>query len=54
MLNGTMTVSVEKIGVEECSVGDIFSTESGGWDYLKYSELNDLNDEGRKIFVIPL
>lgn len=46
--NGTMAISVEEIG--ECGVGDIFSTESGGWVYLKYSELNDLNNEGRKIF----
>lgn len=23
---------------------------TGGWDYLKADELNDLSDEGRKIF----
>ena len=46
--NGTMTISAEEIG--RCNVGDILSTESGGWEYLKYEELNDLNDEGRKIF----
>lgn len=46
--NGIMTVSAEEIG--ECDVGDILSTESGGWLYLKEEELNDLNDNGRKIF----
>lgn len=44
--NGTMTVSAEEIG--ECSVGDILSTETGGWMYLKEAELQDLNDSGRK------
>lgn len=43
-------VSIDEIGAEECSIGDILSTETGGWDYLKYEELDDLNDEGRKIF----
>ena len=44
----TMTVTQEEIG--ECSVGSILSTETGGWDYLQYEELNDLTEEGRKIF----
>lgn len=46
--NGTMTVPVEEIG--ECNIGDILSTETGGWLYLKKEELKDLNDTGRKIF----
>ncbi|MGN0606635.1 MAG: hypothetical protein ACI4JM_08945 [Oscillospiraceae bacterium] len=43
-----MKVSTDEIGF--CDVGDILSTETGGWDYLKADELNDLSDEGRKIF----
>lgn len=43
-----MIISVEDIGI--CNIGDVLSTETGGWDYLKYNELNDLNDEGRQIF----
>ncbi|MBR1863269.1 MAG: hypothetical protein IJ806_04200 [Ruminococcus sp.] len=48
--NGTWTVPIEEIGIEECKAGDIFSTETGGWLYLEYEELNDLTDEGQKIF----
>ena len=47
--SGTMTISVEEIG--ECDVGDILSTETGGWLYLKEEELKDLNDDGRRIFI---
>ena len=46
-------VSVEWFGFDEdhtFHVGDIFSTETGGLDYLKYEELDDLTEEGRKIF----
>lgn len=32
------------------SVGDILSTETGGFDYLEPEELNDLTKEGRRIF----
>lgn len=46
--DGKWTISSEDVG--ECSVGDVLSTETGGWEYLKYEELNDLNDEGRQIF----
>lgn len=46
--NGRMTVPVEEIG--ECNIGDILSTETGGWLYLKEEELKDLNESGRKIF----
>lgn len=43
-------ISIDEIGVEECSIGSILSTETGGWYYLEFEELDDLNDEGRKIF----
>ena len=46
-------VSVDWFGFDEehtFHVGDIFSTETGGFDYLKYEELDDLTEEGRKIF----
>ena len=42
-------VPAEEIGIE-CEVGDILSTETGGWLYLEYGEVSDLTDEGRKIF----
>ena len=48
-INNAWTVPTEEIGIE-CNVGDILSTETGGWLHLKYEELNDLTDEGRKIF----
>jgi len=50
MPESSWTVSIEEIGVEECNIGDILSTETGGWLYLKYQELNDLTEEGQKIF----
>ncbi|MDE6780359.1 MAG: hypothetical protein K2J40_02730 [Ruminococcus sp.] len=46
--NGTMTVPVEEIG--KCNIGDILSTETGGWFYLREEDLKDLNDTVRKIF----
>lgn len=46
--SGKWNVPIEEIG--ECIIGDILSTETGGWTYLKFEELNDLNDEGRRIF----
>ena len=44
----TMQVPAEEIGV--CDVGDILSTETGGWAFLRCEELRDLSEEGRKIF----
>ena len=46
-------VPVEWFGFDEehgFCVGDILSTETGGLDYLNYEELDDLTEEGRKIF----
>ena len=46
-------VSVEWFGFAEehdFHVGDILTTETGGMDYLKYKELDDITKEGRKTF----
>ncbi|MBQ8965654.1 hypothetical protein [Ruminococcus sp.] len=45
---GDVSFSMEETG--NCKVGDILSTETGGWLYLEYKELNDLTEEGRRIF----
>ena len=47
---GTWTVPREEIGLEDCKAGDILSTETGGWLYLREDELEDITDEGRRIF----
>ena len=41
-------VSIEEIGYSE--VGDILSTETGGWLFLREEELTDLTEEYRGIF----
>ena len=49
-------VSVEWFGFDkehDFHVGDIFSTETGGVDYLQYEELEDITEEGRKFFFMP-
>ena len=46
--NSTMTVPMDEIG--ECEVGDVLSTESGGWLMLDIEELKELSDDGRKTF----
>ena len=44
---GPWKVSVEEIGV--CEIGEVLSTESGGWDILRREELDQLNEEGWKM-----
>lgn len=48
-VDGTlMEVPVEEL--EDCNIGDVFSSETGGLEYLQYDELEDLSEKGRKIF----
>ena len=43
-----MAVDMEEIG--ERNIGDVLSSETGGWLYLSYDEINDLSEEGKIIF----
>ncbi|MDO5156131.1 MAG: hypothetical protein Q4D51_09220 [Eubacteriales bacterium] len=43
-----MAVDIEEIG--ECDIGDVLSSETGGWSYIQYNEINDLSEEGKKVF----
>ena len=44
---GPWQVPVEEIGI--CGIGEVLSTESGGWDILREEELNQLNEDGWKM-----
>ena len=44
---GPWQVPVEEIGI--CVIGEVLSTESGGWDILREEELNQLNEDGWKM-----